>query len=211
MEKYLNKLMEQFISARGIKNPDVNSSEFINDFSEWIRESKLISGYYVSFLDYLNGRAFTSDSVEIGKGKYDSLAACSDSLIVTPYTDGLEDSERIIKGEFSARGFGNGPVILTKGKLQLVDPSINRFMTHNPYTASDIRNWERIHNNGNNITVGVYGSIYDKDINEKLKQMKQLKDKLQDDSYNEEKACVDYGYYYAISSDRKTLKKVLYR
>ena len=61
MEKYLNKLIEQFASARGIKHIDVNSKNFINEFCQWIKENKHLSGgtnkscptfvYYVDFLE----------------------------------------------------------------------------------------------------------------------------------------------------------------
>ena len=52
-------------------------------------------------------------------------------------------------------------------------------MTQNPYTTIEIRNWEDLHNSGeSDIIVGVYGSIYDKDIESKLKQIQELEEKL---------------------------------
>lgn len=32
MEKYLNKLLKQFMEARGIRHANVNSEEFVNEF-----------------------------------------------------------------------------------------------------------------------------------------------------------------------------------
>lgn len=46
MEKYLIKLIEQFKSATGTKNVDVNSIEFVNEFSEWIKTRKIIGNEY---------------------------------------------------------------------------------------------------------------------------------------------------------------------
>lgn len=203
MEKYLDKLLKQFMEARGIRHANVNSEEFVNEFCSWIKENKLVSWKFITLLDYMNGQTYDSFSVEIGKGMYDSFAECTSANIITPYSEGLENKTngKVIKGEFSARGFGHGPAMVTNGKLELIDSNINRFITHNPYTQSDIRNWEMLHNSGKNIVVGVYGSIYDHDINKRLKQMKELKDKLLG-VVSEEYGIIDDIYCYALSSKR---------
>ncbi len=203
MEKYLDKLLKQFMEARGIRHANVNSEEFVNEFCSWIKENKLVSWKFITLLDYMNGQTYDSFSVEIGKGMYDSLVECTSTNIITPYSEGLENKTngKVIKGEFSARGFGHGPAMVTNGKLELIGSNINRFITHNPYTQSDIRNWEMLHNSGKNIVVGVYGSIYDHDINKRLKQMKELKDKLLGE-VNEEYGIIDDIYCYALSSKR---------
>ena len=54
MEKYLNKLIEQFASARGIKHIDVNSENFINEFCQWIKENKLTSGKYLALVSVIS-------------------------------------------------------------------------------------------------------------------------------------------------------------
>ena len=36
MGEYLSKLIEQFKSATGVNHVDINSEEFIREFSEWI-------------------------------------------------------------------------------------------------------------------------------------------------------------------------------
>ena len=41
MEKYLDKLLKQFMEARGIRHANVNSEEFVNEFCSWIKENKL--------------------------------------------------------------------------------------------------------------------------------------------------------------------------
>ena len=203
MEKYLDKLLKQFMEARGIRHANVNSEEFVNEFCSWIKENKLVSWKFITLLDYMNGQTYDSFSVEIGKGMYDSLAECTSANIITPYSEGLENKTngKVIKGELSACGFGHGPAMVTNGKLELIDSNINRFITHNPYTQSDIRNWEMLHNSGKNIAVGVYGSIYDHDINKRLKQMKELKDKLLGE-VSEEYGVIDDIYCYALSSKR---------
>lgn len=208
MEKYLNKLLEQFMSAKGITHADVSSKEFIKDFCSWLKEYKLASEKYLCLVECVNdGHTYDMNSVEIGKGLYDSLALDKTTTIMTPYSDGLEDKteSKIITGVFSARGFGHGPVVLTNGRLSLVDDNIKRYVTHNPYTQSDIRNWERLQISGKDITVGVFGSVYDKNIEEKIKQMKELKNRLVSGYATEEYGTIDYMYYYFLNSNNKKL------
>ena len=89
MEKYLDKLLKQFMEARGIRHANVNSEEFVNEFCSWIKENKLVSWKFITLLDYMNGQTYDSFSVEIGKGMYDSLAECTSANIITPYSEGL--------------------------------------------------------------------------------------------------------------------------
>lgn len=208
MKEYLNKLMEQFISARGIKHADVNSEQFIREFCGWLKECELAAGKYLCLTECVNdGDTYGENSVEIGKGVYDSLAIDKVTTILTPYSYELEDKTQstIITGEFSARGFGNGPVVLTNGRLKPISSDIKRFVTHNPYTQSDIRNWERLQISGKDITVGVFGSVYDKNIEEKVKQIKELKNRLIAGSIEEKYGTIDYMYYYFLNSNNKKL------
>lgn len=55
MEKYLDKLLKQFMEARGIRHANVNSEEFVNEFCSWIKENKLVSWKFITLLDYMNG------------------------------------------------------------------------------------------------------------------------------------------------------------
>lgn len=90
---------------------------------------------------------------------------------------------------------------------------IRRFLTHNPYDQVCIRNWEQLHNAGENITVGVFGSIYDKDIEQKIRQLKALRDKMTDGYFKEDYVTSEDSYCYAVSSARKVkvLEKELTR
>ena len=81
-------------------------------------------------------------------------------------------------------------------------------MTQNPYTPVEIRNWENLHNSRNhNIIVGVYGSIYDKDIETKIRQLESLKQRWTD-SFKEEQYVIDDTYCYAIASERMVKRLV---
>ena len=58
MEKYLDKLLKQFMEARGIRHANVNSEEFVNEFCSWIKENKLVSWKFITLLDYMNGQTY---------------------------------------------------------------------------------------------------------------------------------------------------------
>lgn len=94
-----------------------------------------------------------------------------------------------------------------KYNIRSLNPNINSFITQNPFSISNIKNWDQLHNNGDMITVGVYGSTFDKDINSKIDQLKHLKEKLMDSTYYEYYVTEDDMYCYTISSKPKTLKK----
>ena len=88
--------------------------------------------------------------------------------------------------------------------LEFLDTSfINRFITQNPYDISYIKNWEQLHNKGQNITVGIFGSIYDKDISQKISELKEFKKGFNDDNFSEDYVTENDMYCYALSSSRK--------
>lgn len=215
MGKYFNYLIEQFKQANGIKNVDINSESFMKEFSEWIKARQLFGKKYSLFIDSMetHPQIDSEISLETSKGQYDSVSSSLDLGVITPYSDGMEKvtSGTIIVGEFKI--YDGMPTILTHNKddnqIAKVDTTIvRRFLTQNPYTMGHIQNWEQIHNSDEaNITVGIFGSIYDKDIEEKIKQLKSLRDKLYG-SFKEDYTTLDDSYYYAISSDRIVKKLV---
>lgn len=217
MSEYLNKLIEQFKSAKGIKSVDVNSKEFINEFREWILSRKSIGNNYADFIEYMGcyPTIFNGEAVEIGKGQHDTIALDNTIGIITPYSEGLDVIiPEIVVADFKVQ---NGlPTMIKNSKnavqSEIVDTTrVRRFLTHNPYDESCISNWEQLHNNKENITVGVFGSIYDKDKNTKIRQIEELKDKMYNYSFKEEYDTLGETYYYAVSSTRKVLVKCKYR
>ena len=42
MKEYLKNLIKQYQSANGVRNIDVNSQEFKNEFIEWIKDNKTL-------------------------------------------------------------------------------------------------------------------------------------------------------------------------
>ncbi|MDY5928964.1 MAG: hypothetical protein SPJ27_02885, partial [Candidatus Onthovivens sp.] len=99
MEKYLSLLIEQFKQANNIKNVDINSQAFISEFSEWIKLRQDVSKNYLALLEYMELSKFADcDTVEVGKGRYDTVVKPFNTTIITPHISGLETlgNERII-------------------------------------------------------------------------------------------------------------------
>jgi len=217
MKKYLNELIEQFKQATGTKNVDTNSKSFISEFSEWVKSRKVIGEEYASFIDYMGVYpvVFSGESVEIGKGKYDSIALGKGIHMITPYSKQIKRTDAgIITADF--RVYEGTPVMIKHNKgdnqFEAIDTQyIRRFLTHNPYEQSCIRDWEQLHNAGENITVGIFGSICDKDIEEKIKQIKTLRDGMTNSCFKEDYVTSGDSYCYAVSSSRKVKVKALTR
>ena len=100
--------------------------------------------------------------------------------MITPFTKNIkrEKPELLVEGAlWVERSY---PILIRGNKpIDISKCNIKRFITHNPYSKGNIRNWETLHNSKkNNITVGIYGSIHDQDIEEKIKLLHYLKDKL---------------------------------
>ena len=210
MEKYLSLLIEQFKQATGTKNVDINSQSFMSEFSEWIKSRQNISNNYLDLLEYMElSQISDPDTAEVGKGQYDSIVNPFNTTIITPHSKGLETlGNRVINSDFVV--MGDTPVLF--GPNQSGNPvstsSSLTFMTQNPYTPVEIRNWEQLHNSRNhNIIVGVYGSIHDKDIETKIRQLESLKQRLTD-SFKEEQYVIDDTYCYAIASERMVKRLV---
>lgn len=211
--EYLENLIIQFVTSRGIKNIDFESKDFMDEFANWIYEMEQKGLDYLSFIKSISSYSDINDkqTAEIGKGKLDSIGLNTSMTLITPYlSDTQSQSQSIIQADF--RVVDSTPTILRgNNNAYIGDCGLARFMTQNPYSRKNIVNWEKLHNFGKgNITVGVYGDINDKDADSKIKIIKSLKEKLVADLYVEEYITSGNSYFYAISSDRKVLRKKKY-
>lgn len=201
MNNYILNLYHQFCDARGITFDPKQLAEFTADFCNWIVENKNVMTKYQEYLFAL-GYICDKTITEVGKGKFDSLKLV-DSIIVSPYAEtlGLDNSELFM--------LENQPLIKTKQGI--VAPKTDTILTHNPYEEMIISNWPKIHNfNSYDISIGVYGSIYDSNFAQKIKMIEILSRQMENDHR------VDYdtdkdNYFCTINSKRKTKSRVLVR
>ena len=208
---YYDILVRAFLSANGLKSTDIdlNSEFFVSEFAHWIKERRKIGLDYLSFIEPLAKLNSTKEVVaEIGKGESDTLITGDNHIIITPFTKNIkrEKPELLVEGSLWVERCR--PIIIRGNRsVDISKCNIKRFITHNPYSKGNIRNWETLHNSEKyNITVGIYGSIYDHDIEDKIKVLNQLKDKLNDNCFYERNTERGDIYMQVVSSNRKILK-----
>lgn len=211
MEKYLNNLIEQFKAATGVKNIDIHSKQFLSEFSEWIKSRQLMGEKYTIFLDYTGFRFADSNCAEIGKGYFDSVVTPFKTTIITSSKlTPLVSSNRIISGNM--RVYQGQPLLISKckqtNKMDVIpNDIIHTFMTQNSYNPGLIRGWDDLHNSGkNDIILGLYGCIYDRDIEKRIKQLEQVREKLVYREYIENYSTDGDNYFYVIGSNSKIKK-----
>ena len=151
-------------------------------------------------------------TAEVGKGYVDSVVKDYDTMLITPYSKFKNiEKRRIIKANFDV--YEDVPIIKTfDGEVKLFDsiPNyiIKTYMMHNPYNNGALKNWENLHNSKqNDIIVGYYGNITDKDFIHNIKNLDEFKSKLDDDIIFD----FDYqdgNYFYTIGSKRKQIENV---
>lgn len=118
-EENINNLIEQFKAANGIRNVDISSPLFISEFNEWLSSRNQSGKSYLSFIDSMEVYpSLAAPTVEVGKGKYDSVVLGTDISIISPYPfDGVKHSARIITGNFNVST--GKPIITTEKKMVL--------------------------------------------------------------------------------------------
>lgn len=83
---------------------------------------------------------------------------------------------------------------------------IRGVFTQNPYSKKSLYNWEKLHNNKRlDIIVGVYGFLYEKDYEDKIKSLERFKNSLYR-KYIESYATYNDTYAYFIASEEEPLK-----
>lgn len=182
-------------------NVDLNNDDFIS----WIADNHLLCYKYREYLldiGVLEDDSYLekgNDYLEIGKGLYDSISnrATNRSSLFGETMHATNTSFVLLEEQ---------PIVI--GYKGIMIPKQKTILTHNPHICYDISNWHRIHNAGEyDISVGMYGTIYDEDIVNKIKQIELLAKEMTDDytiDYDIDKG----NYFCSLNSKRKTLKRI---
>ena len=200
------KILTQFKEAT--ESTGINGVTSL-DFKNWLESRQKIGENYLKFLTSLNLNIDNPFCAEVGKTWYDSLVLPYRTSIMTPYTEGFNlKSSKVIPGKFEV--VSGLPFLERKDGKQLMIPNVltSTYMTQNPYTSECIFDWEDLHNSGiARIIVGYYGNTFDKDKEEKLKQLKDLKEKLIGQYFIEYDELGDTYYSVVASCNSKTKVK----
>lgn len=195
-------LLNQFATAKGIKNIDSSSKEFMDEFSAWIIEMQKAGELFKTVLDDMEYDYKSKNVVEANKSKQDSLILPYDSTLITPFYDGLEISHtRLYPAIFGMSD--NTPTAYTDEYSSAVNLCfLNSFMVNNPYDQSYLYNIENIFNNGFLAgEVGFYGFINDKNYEQNIKLLEEFKENISRD-YQEQQVTIGDCYGLVLTSKR---------
>ena len=201
MSKYMEKLLNQFRCSRGIKTEDFDPDLYGDEFYKWLLEYIRIGKFYYGWLKekgILDELSY--DIAEIGKGEYDTITFNQKTTLISPYIrifEHLDIENKIFNYDFTV--FDGHPLYIGRKQFDVVS-DIDVFITQNPYCMKDITNWPQLYNYGNrDIVVGIYGNCFDKDKSYKLRQLKIMRERIDDDFKIDEVTNGD-TYCYALST-----------
>ena len=201
--EYINFLMQSFMAATDTFDIEVNSSEFLKKFRDWLIKRQIIMNDYIYLLEKMNLDFKKSSCTEIGKGFLDSVVAKRFSTsIASPYSNNITRNVNF----FIRDGIPYYVTMYGENKICYVRASSKDkiFMTQNPYTKDELQDWPQLHNTGlYDIIVGVYGDLKDKDMESKIEQIVSVKNKLTDNEYIEDRLRTNNNYCYVLASKRK--------
>lgn len=187
-DEYMAKIIRQFEEAKGESVKNIHLEVYLATLKEFIKERQRIKNTYRFFLSSLSLDFNDEDTVEIGKGRYDTLVTGSDrTSMITPYIRGLENKNRIIIPS-TFKVLQNG-IILSDSPY-----TFKTYMTQNPYSIEDIENFEKI---DGNLIFGIYGNIYDKDRKYKIQTLYNLNKRL-DNNFMIDGGTFDDKYCYTL-------------
>ena len=209
--KFNYSLIEQYCNAYGYDYKELYNDSLKKDYLNWLKERKEIGNKYLNYLYEIRKDILERTTAEVGKTDLDTITKPFNTTVISPYEyNNLDDNTRFIPASVFVKDeeirlylkvFEHPRMLTLPRNLKLV-------MTQNPYSPYSILDWDTLHNSGNyDIAVGIYGSIYDKDIKDKLKLLKSLKEKILFGDYIYRIDTDKDNYYAALVSDRK--QKVL--
>lgn len=196
-EKYLKHIIKQYIDSRGIQVSQIDKKEFIKYLRTLINQT----AKYKKYLDYLGIEIDTPRTIELDKGFFDSVAL-KNTLIVSEFasTLGLTDNKLLIE---------NDEVIIHSSNGMVERPFIGTLITHNPYSPINIPIFNLVAQTSK-IAIGIYGNIYDEDRFSKMKEIKELSKKI--DEQLDIEVDTDGDEYFVVASNKiNGLKKSLTR
>lgn len=208
---YYSKLKQQYISAEGIKCQDVQPEEVI----AWTYENQNNAERYQMSL-VLNSIFYgDSEYLELGKGTLDTIVSENDATLISSNFDYTFNKDYFKDRLFSDNiRFGLCPYILKENKntrsFGTYKLDKTKFITQNVY-GNNFDLVKTISAYDNEIIVGAFGNINDKDRLHKIEQLRRLKNYLLKEGGKEYYSYMDDTYIYFIHrKPNKYKKKTLY-
>lgn len=188
---YLLKLLQQFHEADGINNENTADEEFL----QWLKQYQNVLLELKQYYYYLGLEIDDFDSIEIGKGKLDSIVLDKDKCVsefIKPMSEIIIFDNSILKAS-------------SQGVRCIND--IDLFFTYNPYSCDQIKKICDIYKLNQFIAISMCGKNFDKDKMNKLATMKKIRDSLSDnilESYEE-----NQDNYFCSLYSKRYIKKLI--
>ena len=198
ISNYLLLLYKQFCDSIGKKFCEYNILKD-QDFVPWLINLKKDSMEYVKFLNDLGLLSDRNMTVEINKGKFDTLGL-EDISIVSPFAETMKLKNRSLF-------ISNNIPIIQSGPTLYDASNVEYFMTHNPYNNYYIGNLDKLHLLKYDVCLGVFGREEDYDKSLKIKMLKEFASSLDDQFgiyYETNNSC----YFGCVKSERKIKRLV---
>lgn len=207
--KYYSKLKQQYASALGIDPNNAVTEEVLS----WNYDNEINAEFYKSAL--LSNLIFYFDSnyAEIGKGAFDTILSEDDKAIISSnfsYTFNAADFKgRVFTNNIQ---FSSVPYVLIEHKetrsfkIYKFDEG-TKFFTQNVYSYADLEQMRSLSDFDNEIIVGAFGNINDKDRITKIKILRDFKNSLLSGNSKEYYYYQNDSYSYFIQNIPVTHKK----
>jgi len=221
--EYITMLYIEFCNSQGIDYSKESMESREKDFADWLVQMTMVKKHYASLVGYM---LEDSELVgELGKGKYNSVVpnlneSGIEALAITDYIDTFEQgtvkgySGRIMLNPISKKA----EIKYESPLVQKVAPNINgessigidTLITHLPIIDVKARPLILSSAFNNDIAIGTYGFIGDKDFASKIRRLQQIKESIEslncvncDEEYTRENG----EYLYLLKSSQKTLTR----
>lgn len=198
MDQYKLELVKQCAESLGMEGVNLENNISSYYLVEWTWQLITNKKEYRHFIESLGVVVDDKSTVELRKGRYDSIAG-ENTTVISPFICTFEPKASDIV-------MLDGKPILVTSNLQLE----KTYITHNPYSEKYLSGFDYFENNKANICIGAYGMICDKDHDKKI-QLLQNYANMYFGSYKEDYTTLDDKYFYALHTPHKVLERVLCR
>ncbi len=196
MEKYYDLLILQYLESIGENRP--LDSVSISEMADWLDLRQSQGKIYLNFIKEIVGNSEINEyGVEVNKGGLDTITNNTPIAMISEYPYGLSSLKKVTNGTFLVQN-GMPKIKYSNGNTEPILEYFN-YITQNPYNRNYIKGLDTLHNLGESITLGIYGSTYDSDILKKKRELSFLEDKLVEPFISEGTTLGD-NYFYVVTS-----------
>lgn len=187
MDKYLDILFEEYKKTLTdmYLNAYIKNKTLKSHFYVWLKENEKILPYYIGFLEQC-GLAVNNGTIELDKIENDSslkyLPFYAKGLVISKYIDYMKRKNNVV--------FSKGSIInknkelyleynFRKEKHEVNLNDYNNVITQLPIDNDTLSSLEEAIICNKNVYIGTYGNIEDKNKEEKIQELYDLKNEIQ--------------------------------